>query len=211
MKIGIIGAGRLAQTIAHLWIKAGHRVCLSSRHPERLVSLLAELGPGATAGTIDQAADFGDVVMLAMPYTCLDGVLSDIAATVAGKTVIDATNPLKLVEGGASAKLIAETDTSALILQRRLPSSHVVKAFNTMWTGYLEQYADCPHCRACVPFSANDGPSSEIVVGLIQDAGFDPFFVGRLAVSRPLDPPSAIWNKVLTCSEVNALLTSQAA
>lgn len=83
----------------------------------------------------------------------------------------------------------------------KLPSARIVKAFTTLWTGYLQQYASKSNPKIAVVL-AGDASDKPVVAELIQDAGFEPVDLGILADSRPLDPPSSIWNKVLTASEV---------
>src|SRR6516225_5753938 len=92
--IGSIGAGRIGSTIGGLWVKNGHKVLLSSRHPEELKDLVAGLGPLAQAGTVEQAIAFGDVVLLTVPYPALPQIGRDHAAGLKGKIVLDTCNAL---------------------------------------------------------------------------------------------------------------------
>ncbi|MGH8166358.1 MAG: NAD(P)-binding domain-containing protein, partial [Woeseiaceae bacterium] len=93
MKIGIIGSGDVGSAIGAVWVQAGHEVMFSSRHIEHDRSLAARLGAGARAGTPREAAAFGDVVMVSVPYHALPDVGENVADLIEGKVVIDTCNP----------------------------------------------------------------------------------------------------------------------
>jgi predicted dinucleotide-binding enzyme len=93
LKIGLIGAGHIGGTLASLWVKAGHEVLLSSRHPDELKGLAQALGPKARVGTPRDAAVFGDVVLISVPYGALPQIGHDLAKELAGKIVLDTGNP----------------------------------------------------------------------------------------------------------------------
>src|SRR5258708_3541827 len=99
VKIGIIGTGHIGGTLASLWVKSGHEVLLSSRHPDELKSLAQSLGPQARVGTPHDAAVFGDVVLLSVPYGATPQVGHDLAHELAGKIVLDTGNPYPARDG----------------------------------------------------------------------------------------------------------------
>src|SRR5689334_4926677 len=99
MKIGIIGTGEIGSALARHWSAAGHQLLISSRHPEQLQALAKELGPNVKVGTPREAAAFGDVVMMAVPYGALPQVGRDYAAELKGKVVLDAGNPYPSRDG----------------------------------------------------------------------------------------------------------------
>ncbi|MFQ5937980.1 MAG: NADPH-dependent F420 reductase, partial [Acidiferrobacterales bacterium] len=99
LKIGIIGAGRIGGTLGELWVKAGHEVLLSSRHPERLKDLAQRLGPRARAGFPREAAVFGEVILISVPYGALPQVGRDYAAELKGKVVLETGNPFPSRDG----------------------------------------------------------------------------------------------------------------
>src|SRR3954470_25038757 len=135
MKIGIIGAGHIGGTTARLFVDAGHEVAISnSRGPETLRDLVAALGPNARAATPEEAARFGDVVLLAIPlkdYTTLP------AEELRGKIVIDAMNYYPNRDGNIAA-LDSGESTSSQMVAGYLPGARVVKAFNTIWFEHLK-------------------------------------------------------------------------
>src|SRR3984885_16113987 len=84
LRIGVIGSGRIGGTIGGLWVKAGHPVLFSSRHPEELKDMIASLGPLARAGTVAQAVDFGTVIFVAVPYGALPQIGQENGAALKG-------------------------------------------------------------------------------------------------------------------------------
>src|SRR5215813_11909210 len=93
LKIGIIGAGHIGGTLATLWAKAGHEILVSSRHPDQLQELARSLGPKCRAGTPKEAAVFGDVVLISVPYGALPQIGKDLQNELKGKVVLDTGNP----------------------------------------------------------------------------------------------------------------------
>jgi 8-hydroxy-5-deazaflavin:NADPH oxidoreductase len=103
LRIGVIGSGHIGGTIGGLWVKAGHPVLFSSRHPDELKDLVAGLGPLARAGTVAEAIAFGDVLFVAIPYGALPQLGKDYAAALKGKIVLDAGNAAPARDGNAIA------------------------------------------------------------------------------------------------------------
>src|SRR5208337_508475 len=99
MPIGTIGAGHIGSTIGGLWVKDGHKVLLSSRHPDELNGLVAGLGPLAHAGSVGQAIAFGDAVLISVPYRALLEIGRDHAAQLKGKIVLDTCNAVSARDG----------------------------------------------------------------------------------------------------------------
>jgi predicted dinucleotide-binding enzyme len=124
MKLGILGAGLIAQAVATLALKKGHEVMVSnSRGPQTLGEVAASLG--CQAGTAEEAAAFGDMVLVAIPFHACRTLSG---ASLAGKVVMDACNHYP-GRDGADAALDAMTDTSGQVLARQLPGARVVKVF----------------------------------------------------------------------------------
>lgn len=202
MKIGIVGAGAIGQIYAKLWNAAGHEVLLSSRNPQKLTPIVEEIGPSVQAGTPAQAAAFGDVVLLAVNYWTLDDAIEAIRPHVAGKLVIDATNPLQHTEGGGIERVIEHDQISGLVMAEKLPEARIAKAFTTLWTGHVERHTNVADPKVAMTLAADTPADRETVAQLVRDAGLVPVDLGTLAQSRPLDPPSPIWNVVLTSREL---------
>ncbi|MFY0310482.1 NADPH-dependent F420 reductase [Leisingera sp. D0M16] len=204
MKIGIIGAGGIAKTYGKLWRVAGHQVMLSSRTADTRESAARSIG--VQSGTPEEAAAFGDVVLLAVNYWTLEDAIARIAQFVTGKLVIDATNPLQYAEGGGVERVIAEDEIAGLVMARKLPAARIAKGFTTLWTGHVEKHADPANPKVAMTLAADDQADRAVLAALVRDAGLVPVDLGTLAQSRPLDPPSPIWNVVLTAEELAARL-----
>src|SRR5688572_12663934 len=99
LKIGVIGSGRIGSTLGGLWVKAGHEVMFSSLDLEHDKALAAKLGGGARAGTPREATAFGEVLLIAVPYSALPAVGKDLSSQIKGKVVIDASNPIVRRDG----------------------------------------------------------------------------------------------------------------
>ena len=180
LPIGTIGAGRIGSTIGGLWVKSGHKVLFSSRHPEELKDLVAGLGPLAQAGTVEQAIAFGDVVLLTVPYGALPQIGRDYATQLKGKIVLDTCNAV-------SARAVAdevEANSIGLISQKYLPGTRLVRAFNTMSYKIFASEANRPDPKLAVPIAGDDQDAVRVAAALVRDAGFDPVVVGKLADAK---------------------------
>jgi 8-hydroxy-5-deazaflavin:NADPH oxidoreductase len=180
--IGLIGAGHIGSQLARLAVQHGYDVVVSnSRGPDTLKDLVRELGPLARAGTPAQAASAGDIVVVTIP---LKNVGDVPVAPLAGKIVID-TNNYYPERDGHIAELDNEETTTAELLQRRLPASKVVKAFNHLYAATLTtdgQPAGTPNRRA-LAIAGNDSDAKSVVAQLIDRFGFDVVDLGPLSES----------------------------
>ena len=170
--IGFIGSGKIGSQLARLAVAQGHDVVLSnSRGPETLADLVAELGPHARAATPAEAATAADIAVVTIPLRAIDTVP---VAPLAGKIVID-TNNYYPVRDGQIAELDSEETTVSELLQRHLPTSKVVKAFNHIMFSQLTtdgRPAGTPGRRALV-VAGDDAGALTTVAALIDSFGFD--------------------------------------
>ena len=178
-RIGIIGAGHIGSTVGGLWIKAGHPVFFSSRHPEELKYLVADLGALAQAGTVAQAIAFGDIVLIAVPYGALPQIGKDYGKQLAGKIVIDAGNAVASRDGAIAEEV--ERDGIGVTSRKYLPGTRLVRAFNTLNYMTLAREANRAAPRLAIPIAGDDAAAVQVAAGLVRDAGFDPVVVGKLA------------------------------
>jgi 8-hydroxy-5-deazaflavin:NADPH oxidoreductase len=205
MRIGILGAGMIGGTVARLFAAAGHDVAISnSRGPESLQELVKQIGPHVHAETIEGAARFGDVVLLAVPWR-EPGALPD-PSVLSGKIVIDAMNPYK-PDGGTYD---LGNSTSSEEVQKRLPGARIVKAFNTMHyralgsEGKPGQWVDK---RLALFVAGDDDEAKAIVSKLISDIGFAPIDTGGLHEGgRRQEPDSPIYNRPMSAPEARRAL-----
>jgi predicted dinucleotide-binding enzyme len=205
MKIGIIGAGHIGGTIGELWVKAGHPVFFSSRHPEELKDLVARLGPLAQAGTVDQAIAFGDVVFLAVPYGALPQIGKDYGKSLAGKIVLDADNAVASRDGAIADE--AERDGIGVTSQKYLPGTRLVRAFNTLSYTIFEREANRAAPRLAIPIAGDDQEAVQVAAGLVRDAGFDPVEVGKLADARRFQRGAPGYGQSLSAAELRQKLS----
>jgi 8-hydroxy-5-deazaflavin:NADPH oxidoreductase len=179
MRIGVIGSGRIGGTIGGLWVRAGHPVLFSSRHPDALKDLVTGLGALAQASTVDQAIAFGEVIFLAVPYGALPQIGRDYGGALKDKIVLDACNAVATRDGKAIADEV-ERDGIGLVSQRYLPETRLVRAFNTLSYMIFAREANRADPRLAVPIAGDDPKAVEVAVNLVRDAGFDPVVVGKL-------------------------------
>src|SRR5579871_1043304 len=121
MNIGIIGSGQVGGNLGTLWCRAGHDVLFSSRHPDRLAGLVEAAGPRARRGTVAEASAFGEVILFAPNFWSADKAVA-AAGSMAGKVVIDATNPYKIGAGGI-VRALPETTTAAAEFAKAAPGA----------------------------------------------------------------------------------------
>ncbi|MFF5229306.1 NADPH-dependent F420 reductase [Dactylosporangium sp. NPDC000521] len=180
MKIGVIGAGKVGSTLAHLCTAAGDDVAIAnSRSPETLRDLELQLGHHAHAVTAEEAARYGDVVIVAVPFGHYQELPAD---ALAGRTVIDATN-YDPERDGHDEELERGDVTSSELMQRHLAGAHVVKAFNAMRWDHLRDYGRSAgaYFRYGIPVAGDDPAAKWRVLDLVEQIGFEPVDAGSLA------------------------------
>jgi predicted dinucleotide-binding enzyme len=187
IKIATIGAGHIGGTVGALWVKAGHPVMFSSRHPEELKDMVAGLGPLAHAGTTAEAIAFADVVLLAVPYSAMKQIGQDYGKELATKVlVIDASNPIVARDGEAATW--AREKGAGLATAELIPGIHLVRAFNAV--GYMKVREDAadPSKKIGMPIAGDDPHAIAIASTLVREAGFVPVVVGGLSMGKYLIP-----------------------
>jgi len=204
MKIGVIGSGRIGSTIGGLWVKAGHEVMFSDRDPEQVKRAIEGLGPRARAGSVPEAAAFGDAILIAVPYAALPAIQQQVGAQLKGKVVIDPNNPVPSRDGdmAVSAREKGAGVSSAALL----PGARVVRSFNSWGYGTMAREANRPAPRMALPVAADDPAALKLGMQLVSDAGFDPVNAGSLAASKAFDLGSSVSGRVLTAPEMRQAL-----
>jgi predicted dinucleotide-binding enzyme len=204
MKIGIIGAGRIGGTLAALWVKAGHEVLVSSRHPEQLQEMARSLGPKARAGTPREAAVFGDVVLISVPYGALPQVGKDLQNELKGKVVLDTGNPYPERDGDMAIE--ARKKGTGVASAEFLPGVRLVRAFNAINYRDLRSQAHRTGELVGIPIAGDDRQALDVAARLVRDAGFEPVVVGPLAKAKMFDVGTPVYTKLLTARELKAAL-----
>src|ERR1700730_11126598 len=198
MKIGIVGSGRVGGTLGELWVRAGHQVLLSSRHPDELKPLAEKLGPRAHAGTVQEAVNFGDVILVAVPYSALPQIGRDFGAVLSTKIVIDASNPIP-ARDGEIVKEAQERGPGAT--SEKYLSKRIVRTFNSVGTGNLMSQSNRPGEKVGIPFGGDDPEAVRVASQLVRDAGFEPVVV-PLARAKEWAPGTPLFGTALPVSEV---------
>src|SRR4029077_7926440 len=183
MRIGIVGAGRIGGNCATQFARGGHEVKLSGRDPSTREPLRAEIGTAASVGTPAEAAEFGEVVVLSVPWDGIDDAL-ERAGSLAGKIVIDTTN----FYGSKSPP--AENETQAQHNAARMPGARYTKSFNALNSGVQAEAAFRPDADRAVQWVCGDHQDAKTVVeGLITDAGYVPVDIGGTADAAVIEAP----------------------
>jgi predicted dinucleotide-binding enzyme len=203
MRIGIIGSGFIGASLARLFVAAGHEVAISnSRGPQSLSELVGEVGPRLRARTVDEAIDFAEVVVEAIPF----GRYRDLpAAKLRGKIVISAANYYP----GRDGQIDLGGQTQSELIAAHLPGARLVKAFNTIWYQHLLTQGDRSKPiadRRVVFLAGDDAQAKQVVATLITELGFGPLDTGSLQQSGRQEPGAAIYNKDVTVAEAQKLL-----
>ncbi len=203
--VGVIGSGHIGGTIGALWVKDGHKVMFSSRHPEELNDLVRGLGANAQAGTVEQAIAFGDVVFIAVPYKALPQVGRDYGAALKGKVVIDACNSTQARDGDITQEVVH--DGIGVTSQKYLPGTRLVRAFNSLNYMVFAKEANRPAPRLAIPIAGDDAGAVKIAAGLVHDAGFDPVVVGGLKDASRFQMGSPGFGQQVTAAELKQKLS----
>lgn len=201
MNIAIIGAGNVGGALGKSWARAGHRVVFGVREPqaEKTRALLADVGAGATAASVADAAREAEVVAVATPWNATEAAVRS-AGSLAGKVVVDCTNPLKFTPGVGLELALGFSESGAEHVARWAPGARVVKAFNTY--GYENfanaSYPNAAGLRPVMLVAGDDAAAKASVAGLASDIGFEAFDAGGLRAARELEPLALIWIRAAT-------------
>ncbi len=190
MKIGIIGSGNVGSALGKRWAAAGHDIKFGVRNTAKpeLVALLQNIGARASAGSVAEAASFGEVIVLTTPWNGTQTAIES-AGHLAGKIVVDCTNPLKADLSGLSVGL----DTSgAEQVAQWAKGARVVKCFNS--TGAENMTNPKFGSDRTVMFLAGDDEAAKGMVSKLgEDLGFEMVDAGRLEIARLLEPVAMLW------------------
>ena len=185
IKIGIVGSGRVGGGIGSVWVKAGHDVMFSSRNIEHDRALAAKLGANAHAGTPREAAVFGEVVMISVPYGALPEVGKDLEAFIKGKIVIDTCNPFVWRDGEIATW--AREKGAGLASAELIPGARIVRAFNAIGAARMSTAHQDPG-RIGMPIASDDAEAIVVASNLIRDIGYEPVVIGDLEMGKYLMP-----------------------
>ncbi|MFN0305978.1 MAG: NADPH-dependent F420 reductase [Burkholderiales bacterium] len=185
LKIGVVGSGRVGGALGAIWLKAGHEVMFSSLDLEQDKALAARHGGKARAGTTREAAAFGEVLLISVPYAALPKVGKDLADLIKGKVVVDTCNPI-LSRDGATATW-ARDKGAGLASAELLPGARLVRAFNAVGAARLPEIANIKE-KIGMPIAGDDAAALAVASRLVREVGFEPVVVGPLAMGKYLIP-----------------------
>jgi predicted dinucleotide-binding enzyme len=204
-RIGIIGSGHIGGTIGGLWVKKGHAVAFSSRHPDELKPLVTELGSLARAGSVAEAIAFGDVLFIAVPYGAIPQIGKDFSSAMKGKVMLDACNAVSARDGAVADEV--EQNGVGVTTQKYFSEVRIVRAFNTMSYMIFAREANRPDPRLAIPIAGDDPEAVQIAAGLVRDAGFDPVVVGKLADARRFQRGQPGYGQQVSAAELKQKLS----
>lgn len=202
MKIGVLGTGTVGETIGTKLVELGHEVMLGSRTAtnEKAAAWAKKAGASASAGTFADAARHGELL-----FSCTLGSASVDAlklageANLAGKVVIDVSNPLDFSKGQPPSLFVSNTDSLGEQLQRAVPKARVVKALNTMWCGLMVNPRQLPEAHS-VFLAGNDAVAKDTVKGLLKSFGWrdeELYDVGDITAARATESVMPIWLRLM--------------
>ncbi len=184
IRIGIIGSGHVGSALGGVWAKAGNEVMFSSRNLDNDKKLAAEIGANARAGTPQEAAAFGQVVLLAVPYSAFPELVKSVGTSLKGKVVINASNPFPQRDGEIASQ--ARDEGAGLFDAHLLPGVLIVRAFNAVGAARMASAHENPG-KIGMPM-AGDKKAIEVASPLVREAGFVPVVVGGLDMGKYLMP-----------------------
>ena len=178
MRIGTLGSGRVGSAIGRAWVKAGHEVMFSSLDLEADRKLAASLGSGARAGTPREAAAFGAVLLVSVPYAALPGLGRDLGDLIKGKIIIDTSKPIVARDGEMA--VAAREKGAGIASMEYLPGARIVRAFNAIGAARMAEAAGSSQ-RVGMPIAGDDPDAIRVASALVRDVGYEPVLVGTLA------------------------------
>jgi predicted dinucleotide-binding enzyme len=185
LKIGVIGSGNVGTAIGSVWVARGHEVMFASRTLANDRALAAKLGADARAGTPLEAARFGDVLLLAVPYRALPELGEQLGSALQGKIVIDACNPFPSRDGEIAER--ARELGAGLMSAKLLPGARIVRAFNAIGAARMGSAHQTPGAIG-MPIAGDDAEAIRIASALIREIGYEPVLVGGLEMGKYLMP-----------------------
>ncbi|MBG1270932.1 NADPH-dependent F420 reductase [Nostoc sp. WHI] len=195
MNIGIIGSGNMGRALGKIWSNKGHKVLFSySREPNNLRALVDSIAPSALVGTPAEAAQFGEVIFLAVPWVAVEDALS-AAGSLDGKVLITCVSPLKPDFEGLTTGITAFLEISAAeTIAQLVPTAKVVEAFNLTFAEILESESrQFGSEQASVFYCGDDEQAKYVTAELIKESGYEAIDAGPLKTARTLESLATIW------------------
>jgi predicted dinucleotide-binding enzyme len=181
VKVAIIGAGNVGTALAGAAVRAGHDVAITAQSAESARKSALQTGARAVSDTREVTRD-AELVILAIPYAAIDGVLADVGDALAGKIVVDVTNPV----APDLASRLTEGTSAAAEIAAQIPTAHVFKAFNTLFASRMaDPKVDGTTVDGFV--AGPDGDAKQQLIDFIASLGFRPIDAGPLPLAAALE------------------------
>lgn len=200
LKIGIVGAGKIGGSVGVLWAKAGHEVFFSSRNPEQLGDLVSQAGATARVGTPAEAAAFGEVVFVAVPYHAMPKVGAQLSPLMQGKVVIDCGNPYPIRDGDMANDALARG--TGVTSAEFFPGVRLIRAYNSISHKSILTQAHREGELFAISMAGDDAEAVATASKLILESGFDPVLVGPLTSAKRFDNRSTMYGFKGTAKEM---------
>ncbi len=184
-RIGIIGSGRVGSALGTVWAMAGHPVMFSSRNLDNDRKLAAQVGANAKAGTPQEAAAFGEVILFAIPYSAFPDLIKSFGTSLKGKVVINASNPFAQRDGAIADQ--ARSQGAGLFDATMMPGALVVRAFNAVGAARMASAHENAG-KIGLPIAGDSNKAIEVTSKLVREVGFAPVVVGGLGMGKYLMP-----------------------
>lgn len=193
MNVGILGSGDVGKALARGFVSRGHKVTIASREPSKLAGFVHEHRDKLAAGTFEEAARSGDVLVLATAFGVAKEAL-DLAGpqNCSGKVIVDVTNPLNYEDGRPSGLSVAGNDSAGESVQRWLPDAKVVKAFNTVGHAHFVD-PKFPGGPPTMFLAGNDDAAKNTVEQIAESFGWAVLDAGPIQAARYLEAMAMLW------------------
>ncbi len=194
MRVGVLGSGVVGQVLADGFLKHGHEVMRGSRDPAKLAAWKAVAGPKARTGTFEESARFGDLVVLAVKGTAAEAIVRSSAAALAGRTVIDTTNPIADAPpvDGVIQLFTGPNDSLMERLQKAAPDARFVKAFSCVGNALMVN-PQLPGGKPTMFIAGADADAKRQVTQVLERFGWEVEDMGAPAAARAIEPLCQLW------------------
>lgn len=203
MNIGVIGAGNMGSALGKQFAQLGHAVLFSFSHDEqKLKELASSAGSNAKWGSPKEAAQFGDIILLTVPWPALEDAIS-AAGSLAEKIIISTTSPNEPDFEGKATGLKTDADISAAERIAQLaPDAKVVETFNLTFAEIIKAGTDFDGQKPSLFYCGDDTGAKQTVADLVESCGYEAIDAGGLGVARSLELLSSAWVQMAAASKL---------
>jgi hypothetical protein len=192
-KIAVLGSGKVGEVLADGFLKHGHAVMRASRDPQKLAAWKTAAKGEASVGTFADGAKWGEIVVLAVKGTAVEAIVGELTAALAGKTVIDATNPIADAppQNGVIRYFTTQDESLMERLQNKAPAVHFVKAFNSVGNAFMvnPKFPMTPTMFIC----GNDAGAKQQTTEILTTFGWEACDMGTVEAARPIESLCILW------------------